>query len=476
MRCFRLSLIAALLILLEGFALAIGRPENVLVVRNGASPVSTSIASYYMAQRGIPAGNLVTISTVDSSLSSANESIALQNYLTQIEQPIRMFLSNSGLANQVQFIVLTKGVPHRLSSDPDGGKYGGRSVDSVLSSIDLVDQMRISFGTDGGIASINRYWRATEPFTHAAYGGYLVTRLDGYTESDAKALVDRSLATPMSPLYALMDAKSVPTPAQIALQPKSLLLPDGTFDTTYNFTYSDYDADMAKAAQVIAGRPQLSVTLDTAAAFIGSPNPLTAYISWGSNDGNFSEATYHSLMFGPGSIAETAVSTSGRTFLPTTGGQSLMADLISQGVAGVKCYATEPYLDSIASPTVLMDLYTSGRNLAESYYAASRFVQWKDVMIGDPLCALSGDFPTTIPAAKAMADGSLVSLDGVVVTAGTDVFGDKFYVEDTHRASGLQVRLGKTFSGITAGMTVSVRGIIQTDAGERYVANASVVY
>ena len=106
MRLFRFAPIIALLILAEGFALAIGRPENVLVVRNGNSPMSIRIASYYMAQRGVPAGNLVTINTVDSSLSSANESITLQNYLTQIEQPIRTFLANNGLANRAGMVTV----------------------------------------------------------------------------------------------------------------------------------------------------------------------------------------------------------------------------------------------------------------------------------------------------------------------------------------------------------------------------------
>jgi hypothetical protein len=32
-----------------------------------------------------------------------------------------------------------------------------------------------------------------------------------------------------------------------------------------------------------------------------------------------------------------------------------------------------------------MDRYTSGFTLAESFYAASRFVGWEDVVIGDPL-------------------------------------------------------------------------------------------
>lgn len=476
MRLSRYISTIVLLMLAEGLACAIGRPDNVLVVENGGSPVSMRIASYYMAQRGIPSGRLVTINTVDSALSSSNESIALQDYQSQIEQPIRAFLTANGLTDQVQFIVLTKGIPHRLSGDPTGGQYGGRSVDSMLASIDLVNQLQVSFGTDYGIASVNRYWRAVEPFTHAAYGGYLVTRLDGYTEADAKALVDRALASPASPLNILIDATVASTPADIALQPKSLLLPGGIIDLSYGLKYTDYNADMASAAQVIADRPQFAATFDQTSAFVGSPNPLTAYISWGSNDANFSASTYNGLAFGPRGIAETAVSTSGRTFLATSGGQSLIADLIAQGAAGAKGYADEPYLDAIASPTVALDLYTSGRNLAESFYAASRFVAWKDVVIGDPLCALPGNSPGTVAGVKALSDGTLVSLDNMVVTAGTDAFGDRLYIEDVTRVSGIQVRLGKTFPGITQGMRISVRGVLRTDAGERYIANPSVEF
>ena len=53
-----------------------------------------------------------------------------------------------------------------------------------------------------------------------------------------------------------------------------------------------------------------------------------------------------------GSIAETAVSTGGRSFtLGTTYGQSLVADLLEDGVSGVKGYEYEPYLTCL--------LYTS---------------------------------------------------------------------------------------------------------------------
>ena len=109
------------------------------------------------------------------------------------------------------------------------------------------------------------------------------------------------------------------------------------------------------------------------------------YASWGSNDGRFSIDNYKSIRFAPGALAETAVSTSGRTFLPTTGGQSLIADLIDARVTGAKGYCDEPFLPAIASPTILFDRYTKGWTLAESFYAASRFVAWEDIVIGDPL-------------------------------------------------------------------------------------------
>jgi hypothetical protein len=56
------------------------------------------------------------------------------------------------------------------------------------------------------------------------------------------------------------------------------------------------------------------------------------------------------------------------------------------GVTGVKGYTDEPLLQAIASPSVVMERYTSGFTLAESFYAASRFVGWTDIVIGDPLC------------------------------------------------------------------------------------------
>ena len=234
-----------------------------------------------------------------------------------------------------------------------------------------------------GFGWSNRYWNAQEPFSHARFGGYLVTRLDGYTEADAKALVARALAAEnglgdgkvlldVQPIFGLGNKEDAP--AKI----KGTVIPDES-------PYSDFNADMIKAHDVLLSRG-VADELDLTEKFIGQRKNLLGYFSWGSNDAKFSDKAYQSLSFAPGSICDTAVSTSARTFLPTQGGQSLLADLIAHGLTCGKGYTDEPLLQAMASPSITMDRYTAGYTMAESLYAGSHFVGWQDIVIGDPLC------------------------------------------------------------------------------------------
>ncbi len=112
--------------------------------------------------------------------------------------------------------------------------------------------------------------------------------------------------------------------------------------------YNDWDADLVVAAKTLKARG-IPLIFDQTEEFIGHKGELMGYCSWGSNDPKFVAENYESLSFDPGGIAETAVSTSGRTFLPTSGGQSLIADLIRHGATGAKGYCDEPLLQAIAS-------------------------------------------------------------------------------------------------------------------------------
>jgi len=89
-----------------------------------------------------------------------------------------------------------------------------------------------------------------------------------------------------------------------------------------------------------------------------------------------------------GSIAETAVSTGGRSFVwGTSYGQSLIADLLEDGVSSAKGYVYEPYIGAIGHPDQLFSAYSMGLGAAESHYAANRMLSWMGTVIGDPKMA-----------------------------------------------------------------------------------------
>jgi len=122
--------------------------------------------------------------------------------------------------------------------------------------------------------------------------------------------------------------------------------------------------------------------------YVTSREGVIGYVSWGSNDHHADDFTMHALpsnSWSPGALVETYVSTSARSFdNPPSYGQSLIADLIEEGVSGAKGYVYEPYSSSMANPSVLFDRYAAGYNLAESYFMASRYISWMDVVVGDP--------------------------------------------------------------------------------------------
>ncbi len=370
--------------------------DRVLVLRNGSSPISCAVADDYAKRRGVR--QVLTIECPDAATDPARETIPFADSERSIEHPLRAYLATHP---GVDFIVLTKGIPIRLADAPDLRHGVARlCLDSRLAALDY-DRKTGSVSvllTDGpwsGTAWANRYWDAAGRFSHATYGGYLVTRLDGYTEADARALTTRALAAeqgkpPPPDGVILFDACPAFGYGDHSAQPKPLPPPGPPgagpqLHVVGELAYREFNADMQHATDLLRARG-IPVELTQAATFAGDRTDLRGYISWGSNDTRFSVAAYRSLRFAPGAIGDTAVSTSGRTFLPTQGGQSLIADLVAQGITGVKGYTDEPLLQAIASPSIVFDRYTRGWTLAESFYAASRFVGWQDIVIGDPLC------------------------------------------------------------------------------------------
>lgn len=355
------------LILLETLTLWGQKPENVLVVANRQSPVSQSIAEYYVRRRSIPAGNVCYIQTV------AVERIQRQVYEQQIAQPVAHCLQQPAMAGKILYIVTTLGVPLAIQ-----GTRGmemttdGAAVDSELSLL-YSDMRGVKRKLDGPQPN-PMFGKVDQPFDQRQFPMYLVTRLAGYSFSDVRGLIDRSL--------------QAANRGQIVLD-----LKDG-----WDETGDDWLRDAG--IRLPTGR----VLLEESAKVVYGEKNVIGYGSWGSNDKAHKQRKV-GFQWLPGAIMTEFVSTNGRTFVKPPASwtlaawadgpskwykgspQSLTADYVEEGVTGASGHVDEPFLSYCPRPDYLFPAYiTKGRNLAESYYVALRAVSWMNIVIGDPLC------------------------------------------------------------------------------------------
>jgi len=399
--------------------------DNILLVVNSDSPASTQIAQHYVDVRHVPDRNVVRLKTVDT------DNITRLGYVRTIEEPIGNWLIRNRLQDQVLYIVLTKGIPLRI--DGTSGLSGtGASVDSELTllyrqlvqaPVSIVSRLESPNRSDSEALDGTRFARQADRyfvtaltrddaqlsllqrpvvgevvpligridnpyflgekntkdaqrFSRQTSDLYLVTRLDGFTVDDVIKLIDRGAAPAQA--------------GEIVLDQKATGVDRGG------------DAWLGEAASRIAMQaPTAAVQLESTRALASGNGPVLGYFSWGSND-PANQRRQMGLAFANGAIGGLFVSTDGRTFREppagwqpaiagsATGGQSLAADLVREGITGVSANVAEPFLDAIVRPQILFPAYLSGFNLAESFYLAMPYLSWQEVVIGDPLCAPFG--------------------------------------------------------------------------------------
>ncbi len=368
------------MLLLSAAALAVASPAfaqsgaNVLLVVNEASPTSGRIGDHYARVRSVPSDQVLRIKV------DADDEIDRAAFDAQIQAPIAAWLRQHFAQDRILFIVLTKGVPLRVSGT-SGREGTTASVDSELTLL----YRRLVGSTPAIDGKVNNpYFLGAAPiaqakrFSRDSSDLYLVTRLDGYTVEDVIGLIDRG-AAPSREGRILLDQKA------------------GVVDAAGN----DWLAAAADRLSKMGFAKR--VVLETTSRVLTDQKNVLGYYSWGSNDWAIT-ARHFLFGFVPGALAGMYVSTDGRTFTePPTGWtigkwtdkttffagspQSLAGDLIREGVTGVAAHVDEPYLDATTRPDILFPAYVSGFNLAESFYLAMPFLSWRTVVVGDPLCA-----------------------------------------------------------------------------------------
>jgi uncharacterized protein (TIGR03790 family) len=347
--------------------------SNVLLVVNRSSEDSRTIGDHYARARGIPSEQIVSIAT------STNDEITRKTYVEEIETPIGRWLNSHSAQDRILYIVLTKGVPLRITGSA-GRTATTASVDSELTLL-YRKLTGAAILLDGPVQNPyfvgNRDLTQARPFSHTTLDIYLVTRLDGYTVSDVVGMIDRAQKPVRDGLFLLDQRGALPDPGG-----------DRLLRTT---------ADRLSAAG-FADR----IVLESTPALLADRDHVLGYYSWGSNDPAHNRRRL-GLTFEPGALVATFVSTDARTFKepPETwtirnwqnastffegSPQSLVGDLIRDGATGAAGHVYEPYLDAVIRPEVLFPAYVAGFNLAEAYYLAMPFLSWQTVVIGDPLC------------------------------------------------------------------------------------------
>jgi hypothetical protein len=109
-----LALLIACLNLLPAYLHAGGGPENVLLVVNKDSPVSLQVANAYIKIRDIPQQHVVWLSDIPYP-----DSISLDTFKTRIWKPIREFITQNRLDDEIDIIAYSADFPYAVNFSSD---------------------------------------------------------------------------------------------------------------------------------------------------------------------------------------------------------------------------------------------------------------------------------------------------------------------------------------------------------------------
>ena len=104
------TLLIACMQLLSAQVLAGGGPENVLVVVNGDSPVSLLVANTYVEMREIPQEHVLWLHDIPYP-----DSISIDTFRTRIWKPIRDFITQNRLEDEIDIIAYSADFPYAVN-------------------------------------------------------------------------------------------------------------------------------------------------------------------------------------------------------------------------------------------------------------------------------------------------------------------------------------------------------------------------
>ena len=438
-------------------ASAVPGPDSVAVVANGNDPEGVALAHLYVQVRQIPARQLCLLDL------PADDTIDLATYRARLEEPLFACLAAGGVADRIEAVVLTRGVPLRVTIPAPGGPQraslaatlgAARSVTATAAEHRLVGRAPGGPGSCGASPCLAAAWR--NPYTQGPFSAdwsaemqgilhrpLLVTMLHGRSYLDAARLVASATTAEAAGgaqgQFLLMNGAD---PARGALDLYYAEVLDGL--RSRGFT----DVDRVPFARDLGGR-------NLAAFFVGTA---------GLGD------TIEGNTFLPGAVVDNltsfgAVPANFRG--PEEESQVSIARWVAKGVAGVHGTTDEPLNNCFPNRRLLL-AYVDGFTLAEAYLRHMPFVYWRNLVLGDAMAAPYAARPeVTIEGLEAGAE--VVGSAPVVIRARAlgDVEGIDVYVDGVRAASGLGPELQACLP-VPAGEAVQLLAVARrADDGSR---------
>lgn len=361
-RSCRRLLLALGLALLPGLARAAEDwSARLLIVANKTLPDSVVLARYYAERRSIATNSIFLVDcprTIEISRRQFNETL---------RDPIGRHLETRGWMardhNDCWLLVLCWGVPLKIASDPTLQEKAAERLPALFRHDEAAVDSELAVLPSGRVMltgpQSNPFYKM-EFFPPASRRMMMVARLDGPDVAVARALVDRALTVETTGLLgrAFFDARGAQDPGHKAAD------------------------DYLRAAHQAARRAGIEAVLDEQEEVFPADYPMTEvalYGGWyaGRPKGALGRPSFR---FRPGAIIHHIHSFSADNM---NGGW--VGPCLARGAGAGVGNVYEPYLQLVLNSQIFFERLLSGRNFAESAYAATPALSWQQTVVGDPL-------------------------------------------------------------------------------------------
>ena len=342
------------------------------------------VAEFYADIRGVPAENILGLTFKWNSNQFYNilQSEMLRPETSRDEfgheppvNALRNHLAENDPEGRIRYIVLTKGVPLRVLER--AGKVS-MSVDMTLAV--LFNEEIFEPETPNPYYYVDPDYTLEYRFLPHTYENsytrldYIVTRLDGYTVTEIKEMIQRSAAANTTGECAWV----------IDDHPERRL--DGA-DTNYDRMEKAYHALTSKGYPVDPDPWE-----EGGAWIVTSSNPVIGYVSHGWWAGMPNRYITQVLDFelSPGAVFSSYESFNGSNFYtPEFQFQGKIAEWIRVGGSGGVANVAEPYTHSVVDESVFFPSYAEGYLLGDAAFMGLPYLGWMQVVVGDPLTCIS---------------------------------------------------------------------------------------